>query len=147
MNGEVNTQTAMMQQINTSGAKNAKTEVARGLAALRFAMSTNWIENVYDDPYCTRGHAWILDNDCVEFVTYSNAEKQLNDGVVDNEPGAAAADENQEEPDTTFKMNIEDFLSMDGNATSVEGPATQVSVSLYGNFVVREPGHNATVVF
>ncbi len=147
MNGEVNTQTAMMQQINVSGAKNAKNEVARGLAALRFAMSTNWIENVYDDPYCTRGHAWILDNECVEFVTYSNAEKQLSDGVTDNEPGAAAADENQEEPDTTFKMNIEDYLSMDGNATSVEGPATQVSVSLYGNFVVREPGHNSTVVF
>lgn len=147
MASEVNQQTSMMQQINMTGAKNQKNEAARGLAALRFAMSTNWIENVYDDPYCTKGHAWILDSEVVEFVTYSNAQKQLEDGVVDNEPGAAAADENQEEPDTTFKMNIEDYLSMDGNATSVEGPATQVSVSLYGNFVVREPGHCATVSF
>jgi len=147
MAGEVNQQTALMQQINTSGAKNQKNEVARGLAALRFAMSTNWIEYVYDDPYCIRGRAWIIDKSTIEFVTYSNAQKQFDEGITGNEPGAAAADENQEEPDTTFKLNIEDYLTMDGNATSVEGPATQVSVSLYGNFVAREPGHCAVVSF
>jgi hypothetical protein len=145
MNGEMNQQTAMMQQINTTGAKNAKNEVARGLSALRFAMSTNWIEYVYDDPYCPLGYSWILDKDVVEFVTYSNAEKVIADGIVGNEPGAASAEENQDEPDTAFKLNIDDYLNIQGNSTSVEGPAAQISIALYGNFAVREPGHCAVV--
>lgn len=147
MNMETNQQTAMMQQINLTGAKNAKNEVARGLAAIRFAMSTNWIENIYDDPYCPKGYGWIIDKEVVEFVSYSNVEKVISDGIVDNEPGAASAEANNEEPDTNFKLNIEDYLSMDGNATSVEGPATNVSVSVYGNFVVREPSHCACIAF
>ncbi len=147
MNQEVNQQTAMMQQINTTGAKDQKNEVARGLAKLRFAFSTSWLENVYDDPYCPKGYGWILDKDEVEFVTYSNAEKVLNDGIQGNEPGAPAVEENQEEPDTTFKLVIDDFLNITGNSTSVEGPAAQVSVSLYGNFAVRSPGYCCCVRF
>jgi hypothetical protein len=145
MNQEANTQTAMMQQINTTGAKNQPNEVARGLAKLRFAMSSSWIENIYDDPYCTTSYAWVLDKDVVEFVTYSNSKKVIEDGIEGNEPGAASAEENQEEPDTTMKLNIDDYLSITGNSTSVEGPAAQVTVAIYGNFVVREPGHCAVV--
>lgn len=147
MNQEANQQTAMMQQINTTGAKNQPNEVARGIAKLRFAMSTSWIENVYDDPYCPQGIAWILDKEVIEFVTYSNAKKVIDDGIVDNEPGAASAEENQEEPDTAFKLNIDDYLNIQGNSTSVEGPAAQVSIALYGNFAVREPGHCSVIVF
>jgi len=147
MNQEANQQTRMMQQINTSGAKNAKTEVTRGLSALRFAMSTSWLENVYDDPYCPRGVAWILDKETIEFVTYSNTEKVISDGITGNEPGAASVEAAAEEPDTTMKLIIDDYLSITGNSTSVEGPAAQVSVSLYGNFVVREPGHCAVITF
>ena len=147
MNGEMNTQTAMMQQINTTGAKNQKNEVARGLSALRFAMSTNWIEYVYDDPYCTLGYAWILDKSVMEFVTYSNARRVIESGVTGNEPGAESAAANNEEPDTTFKLNIEDLISITGNSTSTEGPAAQVSVSIYGNWCYREPGHGAVVDF
>ena len=147
MNQEANQQTAMMQQINTAGAKNAKNEVARGLAALRFAMSTSWLENVYDDPYCTKGYGWVLDKDVVEFVSYTDVQKVMDDGIKDNEPGAASVESNQEEPDTAFKLNIEDYLTIDGNATSAEGPAANVSVSVYGNFAVREPGHCAVCVF
>jgi hypothetical protein len=147
MNGEMNQQTAMMQQINTTGAKNQKNEVARGLSALRFAMSTNWIEYVYDDPFCPLGYSWILDREVMEFVTYTNTERVIKDGIEGNEPGAAAADENQEEPDTTFKLNIDGYISITGNSTSSEGPAAQVSVSLMGNFAYREPGHGAVVDF
>ena len=147
MNGEMNQQTAMMQQINTTGAKNQKNEVTRGLAALRFSMSTNFLEYVYDDPFCPLGYAWILDREVMEFVTYTNTEKIIKDGIVGNEPGAAAADDNQEEPDTTFKLNIDDYISITGNSTSTEGPAAQVSVSLLGNFAYREPGHGACVDF
>jgi hypothetical protein len=145
--GEINQQTLIMQQNNVAGAKNSKNEITRGLSALRFAMSTSWIENVYDDPYCTKGYSWILDKSSCEFVTYGNAKKIMDDGIVDNEPGAASAEQNQEEPDTSFKLLIDDYLSIDGNATSAEGPAAQVSVSLYGNFAFREPGHCATVNF
>jgi hypothetical protein len=146
MNGEVNQQTTMMQQINTSGAKNAKTEVARGLAALRFAFSTNWIEYVYDDPYCPKGYAWILEKDSFEFVSLTNVQKVIEDGVTGNEPGAAVA-EDQDDVDTTFKLLIDDFINIAPNSTSTEGPAAQVSVSLVGNFAARSPGHNSVIVF
>ena len=83
----------------------------------------------------------------MEFVTYSNTQRAIKDGIVDNEPGAASAAANNEEPDTTFKLNIEDLISITGNSTSTEGPAAQVSVSIYGNWCYREPGHGACVDF
>jgi hypothetical protein len=83
----------------------------------------------------------------VEFAALSNAETPLSEsGVSDNEPGHEKADA-APEPDLTSKLIIDDYLSITNNSTSAEGPASQVSLSIYGNFVIHEPGHCCVIVF
>lgn len=143
--GELQAYLQYSQQINTAGAKNAKNEVAHGISQMRFAFSTSWLEILYDDPYCPKGTAYILDTDVVEFAALSNVE-QLNDGIPENEPGTPTV-ESQAEPDTAFKLIIDDYLNIVPNSSSAEGPAAQVSLSFYGSFVVHEPAHCAIVKF
>jgi hypothetical protein len=144
MLGEIHGQSAYMQQINTAGAKNSPNQVVRGISKLGFAFSTSWLDKVYDDPYCPRGRAYIIDSEVVEFAALSNVTP-FDEGLpAENEPGAARV-ESVTEPDTSFKLVIDDYINITGNSTSVEGPAAQVSLSVYGNFVCREPGHCCVV--
>ena len=141
---ELNQNLNYMQQINTAGAKSAPNEITRGVYKMRYAFSTSYIEYVIEDPYCPQGVSWVLDKDVWEFVALSNTEP-LNDGIRDNEPGTASVSTGAE-PDTTFKLTIDDYLNIQGNSTSHEGPAAQVSLSFYGNFACHAPGHNAVIV-
>lgn len=142
---ELNAQTNLMQQVNTAP-KAGTNEVTRGIAKLKFAFSTSYLEFVVEDPYCPRGVAYILDKSVVEFAALSNAETPLSEsGVSDNEPGHEKADA-ASEPDLTSKLIIDEYLSVTNNSTSAEGPAAQVSLSIYGQFIVHEPGHCCVVV-
>ena len=144
--GEIHAQTAYMQQINTAGAKGGTNEVTRGVSKMAFAVSTSWLDKLIDDPYCPQGTAYIIDSEVVEFAALSNTS-MVDEGMPpENEPGTPSI-EAQAEPDTTFKLIIDDYLNIVPNSGSAEGPAAQVSLSVYGNFVVREPGHCAVVVF
>ncbi|MFA5377263.1 MAG: hypothetical protein WC455_16050 [Dehalococcoidia bacterium] len=142
---ELNQQTALMQHINTSD-KKSDNAVVRGINKLKYAFSTSYLDVVYDDPYCPKGTGYILDKDVIEFAALSNTSDMDSDGVSGNDPGAASV-ESAKDPDTQFKMIIDDCINVVPNSTSVEGPAAQVSISVYGNFVVHEPGHCAVVVF
>jgi len=144
--GEIHAQTAYMQQINTAGAKGGTNEVTRGVSKMAFAFSTSWLDKLIDDPYCPQGTAYIIDSEVVEFAALSNTN-MVDEGMPPgNEPGTPSI-EGQAEPDTTFKLIIDDYLNIVPNSGSAEGPAAQVSLSVYGNFVVREPGHCSVVVF
>lgn len=142
---ELNQNLNYMQQINTAGAKASTNEITRGVSKMRYAFSTSYIEYVVEDPYCPLGVSWTLDKDVWEFVALSNTA-QLDDGIRDNEPGTASVSTGAE-PDTTFKLTIDDYLNIQGNSTSREGPAAQVSLSFYGNFACHAPGHNSVTVF
>lgn len=144
--GEVSAQTAYMQQINMAGAKGQKTEAVRGFSKFAFAFSTSWLDKLVDDPYCPQGVAYIIDSEVVEFAALSNTAP-FNEGLpAENEPGAPSV-EAQSEPDTSFRLVIDDYLNVQGNSTSAEGPAAQVSLSVYGNFANHAPGHCAVVIF
>jgi hypothetical protein len=140
---EMNAQTALMQAINT-GDKKSSNEVVRGIQKMKYAFSTSYLQVCIDDPYCPQGTAYILDKSVVKFAALSNVENVMDDGVSDNEPGVAKV-ESAKEPDTSFKLIIDDWISVDGNSTSPEGPAAQVSLSVYGNFIVQNPMHCAVV--
>lgn len=144
---EVDAQLAPMQKINTSQGGGDKNAVTRGLSQLKFAFSTSWLEKVIDDPYCPKGTCYILDSEVIEFAALSSTEEVFDDGVGgENEPGAATV-ESAKEPNTDFGLKLDDIIDIDGNATSAEGPAAQVSISLFGTFVVHEPGHCAVIEF
>lgn len=46
-----------------------------------------------------------------------------------------------------YKFIIEDYITEQPGANTVGGPAVQVSLNMYGNFVLRAPGHNAVIKF
>ena len=142
---ELNAQTNFYQAVNQAGAKD-QNAITRGVAKLKYSFSTSYIDLVYEDPYCPKGTAYILDWDVIEFAALSNVESPINDGVAENEPGAPKV-AGAAEPDLTSKLLIDDYISVASNSTSVEGPASQVSLSLYGNFIVHAPGHCAVIVF
>ena len=133
------------QMTNASPEKKDTNEVVRGLSAFRASFSKSFVDILYEDPYCPRGLCYILDSEAVEFVALNNLQA-VDDGIPNNEPGSQSV-EAISEPDTSFRLMIDDYINTAPNSTSTEGPAVQVSLSFYGNFVVHEPGHCAVVAF
>ena len=133
------------QMVNSLPEKAGTNEVTRGISAFRAAFSKSFVEILYEDPYCPKGVAYILDTEAIEFVALNNVAA-LNDTIPNNEPGAQTV-ESQSEPDTSFKLLIDDYINTAPNSTSAEGPAVQVSLSFYGNFALHAPGHCGVVKF
>lgn len=143
--GEMSADRNYWQSINTSD-KKSKNEVVSGISDMKFSFSTTWVENVYDDPYCPKGTAYILDMDVFEFVGLSNVDTPLNDGVVGNEPGVQNPD-GVNAPDDTYKLIIDDYISIQPATATASGPGAQVSLSIFGNFALRNPAHCVAVKF
>jgi len=144
--GEFNTKTTYMQQINTTPSNKGDNIVQKGLKSMGFQFSTNYLSNVYDSPYCPKGKAWITDSEVVEFAGLSNSSTPLDDGIQGNNPGAPDVT-SVSGPDTTFKLIIDDYINVQNAANTSEGPGAQVSLSVYGNFVVRNPAHCVAISF
>ena len=139
---ELTAQTAGYQQNNTAGGKQKST---KGLSEIKYAFSTNYLENVYDDPYCPKGTAYILDMDVVSFVSLSNAQ-HVDDGVAGNNPGAPDIDVDGE-PGTNYELLLEDYVDIRPASDTDDGPGQRVSMSVYGNFVLSNTAHAAVVKF
>jgi hypothetical protein len=136
--GELNSATTLFQSINT-GSKVNKNEVARGVSDMKYAFSTSFIDQVWDDPFCPQGTAYILESDQLEMACLTNSDAPLNDGIVDNNPGKAAASDTKA-PEANYYWLIEDYITSQPGANTVNGPALQVIVQLYGSWVVHNPG-------
>ena len=142
---ELNAKTTYFQSINTD-AKKSKNEVVKGMSDMSFSFSSTWIQYVIEDPYCPKGTAYILDEEVIEFVGLSNAQTPIDDGVAGNEPGRQSPDA-VGEPEFNYKMIIDDYLDVRPASDTSEGPGARVSLSLYGNFVSRNPASCCVVKF
>jgi hypothetical protein len=142
---DANAQVTYFQSINTTD-KKAKPEVVKGISDLRYAFSSTWVENVYDDPFCPTGTAYILDTDVIEFVGLTNSEKPLDDNVPGNDPGHQDADAIGD-LDLQYKFVIDDFITINPGTNTANGPAAQVILQLYGSYVVRAPFYCCVVDF
>jgi len=118
-----------------------------GIEALKYAFSSTYIEEVYDDPYCPQGKAYILDYDSIEFAALSNPNKPVNDGIVDNNPGSPEVTGESDPTENPFQLNIEDFLNIQPATATASGPAAQVTLMVFGNFAFHNPAHQCVVVF
>lgn len=112
-----------------------------GFSNITAAFSTNYIENCIDDPYCPKGRFYVLSSDAVEFWGYTNTEKALNDGVEGNNPGkqdpmTMDADDKANDP---LQLLVDDLFTISGGSDTVDGPATMVTLNLFGSFVVTNP--------
>ena len=112
-----------------------------GFSDITAAFSTNYIENCIDDPYCPKGRFYVLSSDAVEFWGYTNVEKALNDGVEGNNPGkqdpmTMDSDDKANDP---LQLLVDDLFTISGGSDTVDGPATMVTLNLFGSFVVTNP--------
>lgn len=118
----------------------AKKDANLGFSQVSASFSTNFIENIIDDPFCPKGKFYILDKDAVEYFVYTNAEKVISDGISDNNPGKQDAEalESQGDKDGNALL-IDDLLTVqDGKATS-DGPAVEVTLNFFGSLAVTNP--------
>jgi len=141
--GELSTQTTAFQNINT-GAKVNKNEVARGISDMKYAFSTSWVDQVWDDPFCPQGTAYILETDTMEFACMTNSDAPLNDGITGNNPGKEALTD-VKAPEANYYWLIEDYITAQPGGNTQNGPALQVIVQLYGSWVVHNPSKCAVL--
>ena len=141
---EIETDNTYFTQTSTK----ARREANVGFDKFSASFSTNYIENIIDDPLCPKGRGYILDKSAVEIWSYTNAEK-VNDGIEGNNPGKQdpmAMDSEGKENDP-YGLIIDDYLNIKPAADTDDGPATQVALQFYGSFVVTNPSVCAVFEF
>lgn len=144
MSNEIATTNTYFTQTSTKEAKKA----AIGFDSFAASFSTNYIENIIDDPYCPKGQFFILDSTAIEFVTLTNADK-VADGVADNEagkPDPMSEDSNGHENDP-YKLIIDDYINVQSGTADVNGPASDVTLMLFGSIAVTNPSNVGTGLF
>lgn len=141
---EIETSNTYFTQTSTKAGKKANV----GVEEISASFSTNFVENVIDDPYCPKGKVYVLDSTAVEFWSYTNTEK-LDDGVVGNNPGK----ENPMDSDgsgqegTPHGLIINDYLNVQSGEGTIDGPATNVTLQLFGSYVVTNPSVCGVALF
>lgn len=120
-----------------------------GLSKVTAGFSTNFIDVIYDDPYCPKGKFYILDKDDVELWAYTNAETVQEDSVSGNNPGKQDPEEynNKGKENDPYKLLIDDFISTEPGAMTSDGPAVQVTFMLFGSYVVLNPSVAGVGIF
>ena len=133
---DIETTNTLFTQTSEKGKKKA----TMGFSDFAAAFSTNWVDNIYDDPYCPEGKFYVLDLSAVDNFVYTNLAK-VDDGIGGNEPGKpdAMSEENEGQEDKSYKLLIDDFITVDGGADSADGPSVRVTFQYFGSIVVTNP--------
>ena len=111
-----------------------------------FSVSTNWLDNVIDSPYCPKGKAYVLSSDTIEMWTYTNADK-IADGVSGNEAGKPDVNGDTDIQNRPYQLLCDDMFSIKAGTTGVDGDVAVVKLNFFGTFVVTNPSVNAVVTF
>jgi hypothetical protein len=136
MSKEIEASNTYFTQTSTKEKKKAVT----GFSEFSAAFSTNYIENIIDDPYCPKGRFYILDLDAVEFWSYTNVDK-ADDGIAGNNAGKQdpMQMDNEGQTDKPYGLIIDDYLNVAPGSDSIDGPSTAVTIQCFGSFVVTNP--------
>lgn len=109
-----------------------------------FSVSTNWVQNVIDSPYCPKGRCYILSSDTVELWTYTNADK-IADGVSGNEAGKPEVNGETDVQNKPYQLLVDDMFTITPGTDTENGAAALVALNFYGTFVVTNPSVNGVV--
>lgn len=123
-----------------------KTKANVGYKDFGFSVSTNWLDNVIDSPYCPKGRAYVLSSDTIEMWTYTNADK-IADGVSGNEAGKPDVNGETDIQNRPYQLLCDDMFSIKAGTTGVDGDVAVVKLNFFGTFVVTNPSVNAVVTF
>lgn len=138
LSAEIATSNTYFTQTSTKERKSATI----GFDSFSASFSTNYVENVIDDPYCPKGEFYILDSTAVEFDTLTNTDK-VDDGVAGNNAGKPdpMADENDGHENDPYKLIIDDYINVQAGEADVNGPCSEVTLMLFGTFAVTNPSN------
>jgi hypothetical protein len=141
---EIESTNTFFTQTSTKSKKNATV----GFSDINAAFSTNWIENIVDDPYCPLGKFYVLEKDSIEFWSYTNTDF-VDNGVADNNPGKQDVMDfdNDGKANEPAKLIIDDYINVQPGSGSDDGPDVLVTLQLYGSYVVLNPANNAVGLF
>jgi hypothetical protein len=133
---ELESTNTFFTQTSTKEAKKASV----GFKDFSASFSTNFIENIVDDPYCPAGRFYILDSEYVALWSYTNTDK-VNDGIEGNNPGKQDPMEMDGEgkTETPYGLIIDDYLNIQPGTATINGPAMDVTLQMFGSFVVTNP--------
>lgn len=109
-----------------------------GHADITAAFSTNYIENVYDDPFAPQGRFYILSEDALELLSMTNPDK-VDSTIVGNEAGKADLPQDDGQANTNYQLLINDYLNVQSSEGTIDGPGTQVTLQFFGTFAVVNP--------
>jgi hypothetical protein len=133
---EIESNNTYFTQTSTKESKKASV----GFKEFSASFSTNYIENIVDDPYCPKGRFYILDSEYVALWSYTNTDK-VNDGIEGNNPGKQNPMEMDGEgkTETPYGLIIDDYLNIQPGTSTINGPAMEVTLQMFGSFVVTNP--------
>ena len=131
---EIETTNTYFTQTSTKESKKASV----GFKEFSASFSTNFIENIVDDPYCPKGRFYILDSEYVALWSYTNTDK-VNDGVEGNNPGKQDPMDGEGKTETPYGLIIDDYLNIQPGTSTINGPAMDVTLQMFGSFVVTNP--------
>lgn len=145
---EVNGQTTYFQQTDIGKSKSKDNQFVRGFSDSAYMFNTSWVSKVYDDPFCPRYTAYIIDEETIEFAMLTNGETPVKDGITANDPGVQPVN-GVSAPDlkNTYAFIFDDYVTIQPGSLAAGGPVTQVILQLYGTFALRAPGKNAVINF
>lgn len=131
----------------TQTSTKSKKDAVIGMNEIGASFSTNYIDNVYDDPYCPKGEFYILDKEAVSYIVFTNATK-VNDGVAGNNPGKPnVLEDGADLANEPMKLLIDDFVNIKPAQSSTRGPTIQISLLFYGNLIITNPSICGTGLF
>lgn len=133
---EIETTNTYFTQTSTKAKKNATV----GFDGFAASFSTNYIENIIDDPYCPKGKFYILDSSAIEMFSYTNTEK-LSDGINGNNPGKQNPldMENEGKENSPYGLIIDDYINVQPGSGSDDGPDVEVTLQFFGSLAVTNP--------
>lgn len=135
--------------ITNNGDGKRKKDASIGMSELTASFSTNFFDSIIDTPYCPEGVFYVLDKNAVEVAAYTNPSKLEADGVPGNEPGKAdpMTEEGADVENRPYQLLVDDYLSIQPGQDTADGPASVVSLSLFGSIAVTNPSVCGVGVF
>lgn len=141
---EIETTNTYFTQTSTKESKKASI----GFEKFSASFSTNYIDNIVDDPYCPKGRFYVLDSEYIALWSYTNTDK-IDDGIAGNNPGKQDPMEMDGEgkTDTPYGLIIDDYLNVQSGEATSNGPAMNITLQMFGSFVVTNPSCNGVGLF
>lgn len=133
---EIDAANRIFTKADTKAARSASV----GLKDISVSFQTSFLDTVIDDPFLSEGLVYILDNKYVEFWTMSNLDTPKNTGkdedAPDNMSDPMSFESKAEDTDSTYKLLVDNYLSVTPGGLSRDGESTRVTLNLFGTIGV-----------